>query len=220
MQVVAMQVVAIQVVAIQVVPYRWWPYRWWPYRWCSPPHHGGGQLLRTPMGYGSWANIYRGRPPPTPKQIWGVGQGAYPHPPPPWCPDSSKNGQKCPKLVQKSAKNRPKSKPNLGAMGGGVVPPPPGVQKKRNPGRFLQGKNRNWVKIFRGVRSPPYPHGVQNWPSVPPCTLPFEGSPTRTRYTPHVNFESWAEVRFSSPFGDADVRKNAFGPPSRPQGGV
>ena len=40
------------------------------------------------------------------------------------------------------------------------------------------------------------------------------------RYTPHRNFGTWAEVRFSSPFGDADVRKNAFGPPSQTQGGV
>ena len=37
-------------------------------------------------------------------------------------------------------------------------------------------------------------------------------------YTPHIR--AWAEVRFPSPFGDADVRKNAFWPPSRPQGGV
>ena len=48
---------------------------------------------------------------------------------------------------------------------------------------------------------------------------PPEGSPTCDRYAPHVNFEPWAEVLFSSPFGDADVRKNAFRPPSRPQGG-
>ena len=40
------------------------------------------------------------------------------------------------------------------------------------------------------------------------------------RYTPHINFGTWAEVRLSLVFGDADVRKNAFGPPSRPQGGV
>ena len=47
-----------------------------------------------------------------------------------------------------------------------------------------------------------------------------EGSPTCARYTPRVHIGTRAEVRFPSPFGDADVKKNAVGPPSRPQGGV
>ena len=31
--------------------------------------------------------------------------------------------------------------------------------------------------------------------------LPPEGSPNWARYAPHINFGTWAEVRFSSPFG-------------------
>ena len=44
-----------------------------------------------------------------------------------------------------------------------------------------------------------------------------EGSPSCARYTPHVNFGTRAEVHFSSHFGDADVRENAFGPPPTPR---
>ena len=43
---------------------------------------------------------------------------------------------------------------SLGGRGG--PPLSPGVQKRRNPGHFLQGKNRNWVNIFRGS-GPPTP---------------------------------------------------------------
>ena len=99
----------------------------------------------------------------------GVGRGPTPTP---MVPRFVKKWPKMAKIGPKTAKNRPKSKPNLGAMGVVPSPLPPGVQKKRNPGHFLQGKNRNWATILGGSSPPPYPMGSKIGLLYPPCPPP------------------------------------------------
>ena len=106
--------------------------------------------------------------------------GAYPHPHGAQIRQKmAKNGQKWSKNGQKAAKIETES-----GRDGVVPPPPPGVQKKRNPGHFPQGKKISWANIFRGS-GPPYPHGVQNWPSIPPVVVS-----NFCNLAPHVNLKA------------------------------
>ena len=124
---------------------------------------GGGTpctILFSVMGVQKLGQYFHGVGPPTPERTWGGGRGTPWSPYPiPMVPRFVKNGQNRPKI----GKNRPRENRIWATFswgGVGVAPCPQGYKKKkRNLGHFLQGKNRNWAKIFRGVRSHPTPWG-------------------------------------------------------------
>ena len=74
----------------------------------------------------------------------------------------AKKGQNWSKIGQKSAKIETES-----GRDGGWYPPPSGVKKSAIRAVFCKVKTETGPR-FLGGSGPPYPHGVQNWPSIPP----------------------------------------------------